>query len=130
MTFIRAISLSLLNKVVRVSECPSTLQVPGCPSAQVSWLLEYSSALQVSFECPSVQLLFECSSARVPWVPKRTWSALGVLKCPLSALRVKKVCNITRNGLLNSFISINVPEYMFYITVIVLCFLGNKMPKF
>ena len=55
-------------------ECPSTLRVPKC--------LEY----------PSAQALFECLSAI--WVPN----------FPLSALRVKKVGNITRNGLVNSFI--------------------------
>ena len=76
---------------------------------------------------------FECSSALR--VPKYTEcpSTLGVtLECPLRALRVKKISNITGNGILNSFIEFffKFSEYMFYITVIAFCFLGNKVCKF
>ena len=65
--------MSLLNEVPRVSKCPSSARVPKCPS-----------------------------SARVPQVPECP-NALGVSDFPLSALRVKKVCNIARNLLVNPF---------------------------
>ena len=48
------------------------------------------------------------------------------------ALRVKKLCNIARNGLLNSFIEFlkTFSEYILYISLLVFFFLGNKICKF
>ena len=50
---------------------------------------------------------------------------------PLSALRVKKVWNIIRNGLANSFLEFfkTFQNIYFYITLIVFYFLENKMHK-
>ena len=117
-------------------ECPSTLRVLECWSA---WVPK-------SFEFPSPKAPFECpiaSSAQVPESSVCPWSTLGVLfqcsgalwvplESPLSALQVKKVCNIIWNCFLNSFIEFfeTFSEYIFYIILIVFCFLGNKMCKF
>ena len=89
--------LSLLNKmpwVSRVSKCQSVWVPFNCPSAHVP-------------KCPSgawVPQVLECESDQVPCVSKCHWSSLGEPNFPLSALWVKKVCKIIRNGLLNSFI--------------------------
>ena len=92
-----------IDMCVRVPECPSALWVNGC--------LKYSSALRVPFEYPSTHIVYECPSAF--WLPFQ-WpqSALEMpLKSPLSAkfpfecdFCIKKVCNITGNELVNSFI--------------------------
>ena len=95
---------SLLNKYLecssaRVPECPSSLstRVPKCPFKFPHVLgepLEYLwNALGVSLECSL--------SAKVPF--QYSSSNLLVPKCRLSARRVKQVCNITGNGLLNCF---------------------------
>ena len=105
-------SSSLLDKVPQVPTCSSIAQVAECLTTQVSWVPKCSS---------STQALFECASA------------LSVLyEYPLSALRVNKVCNITGSGLLCVFIEFlkNHSEYIFCITLIVDCFLKNKMSKF
>ena len=51
---------------------------------------------------------------------------------PLSVFQVKKVWNITRNGLLNIFVEFlkTFQNPYFYITLIVFSFLGNKMYTF
>ena len=71
-------------------------------------------------ECPSnaqlPQVLLECSSSAL-------YALWMTFLCPLSA-RVKKICNITGNGLRNSFIVFRKIFRMFYITV-VLRFLGK-----
>ena len=149
--------LNLLNErhpVPALSNYPSawvlaslSAQVPfKCPSAQVSSVRKCPSVLQVP-------KYLKCSSVRVLRVPKCCLSVLGVsLGCPsspqwpLSAplvpfvypsvlwmfFRVKKVSNITGNGLLNSFVVIfkKFSEYIFYITLIVFYFLRDKMRKF
>ena len=112
-------------------------------SVQVPWIPECPSVARVS-RC------LKCSSAQVSWVskcsssaqmPKYLTSTLGVtLTCPLStqfpfeySSIKKKVSNITRKGLVNSFIEILktfFSEYIFYIALIVSFFLGNKMCKF
>ena len=100
----------------QISECLSSFRVPKCPSAprvpESFKCLERPSALGV----PS-----ECSSAL--WMP---------LECSLSALWVNKVCNITGNGVINSFIKFlkNFSDYIFYITLIVFSFLGKKICEF
>ena len=73
-------------------------------------------SVQVLLECPSVQV-HECSSALNAQVPKCPLSVRvpQVTKCPnvlrvphfsLSAFRVKKVWNITENGLVKNFLEI------------------------
>ena len=90
---------------------------------------------QVTFECPSDRVL-KCLSAKVPWVfeslnahgmPECSWSALWVPSFPLSALRVKKVWIITRNGLVDNF---NFFSECILLHNICFFFLGNKMYKF
>ena len=106
-------------------------RVPECPSALVPQCLECKSA-HVSLECPSN------SSTRVPWVSVESPMSTQVsFECSSSKketlLEIDSIdCNITGNRLLNSFIEFlkNFSEYVFYITVIVFCFLGNKMCKF
>ena len=78
----------LLNKVPRVPKYPSawdlSAQVPyECTRAWVPKCLECPSGLGVTLKCP--------------------WSDLWVPSFPLSAPEVKKMCNITRNGLFNRF---------------------------
>ena len=86
---------------------------------------------QVPFDWPSAKEP-ECSSAlRVPERP----SVFGVpFECPispLSAIRVKKVWSITRNGLVNSLEFLKTFQNTYsYITLIVFSFLGNKMHNF
>ena len=119
---------SLLNKVLQVPKClaclstwvpkwPSRSRVPICLSAQMSWVLWVPRVP----ESPSVS-----------WVLKCPWSAIWVSSFPLSVLRVKKVCNITGNRLVNCFTEFfkNFSEYIFYIAFVVLFFLGNKICKF
>ena len=97
----------------RVSKCPGTLsvQVPECFLSV--WLRE----------CPSARVLFECPSVFCAQVP---------LECPWRALSVKKVCTITENVVINSFLEFlkNFSEYIFYITLILFYILGNKMCEF
>ena len=139
--------ISLLSKVLgvlRVPKYPSVWVFDGpntevprvseylkCPSVQVPWYLE----------CPSARVLFECLIAWVPKCPSALRvpecilcpSAVGVsLECPWRALSVKKVCTITENVVINSFLEFlkNFSEYVFYITLIVFYFLGNKMCEF
>ena len=107
-----------------MSHCVSAHHVQKCFSTQVVKCLE----------CLSVQVLWvrKCP-CKTLGVSKCLWSTLWVTKCPFSALQVKKiVCNITGNEILNSFIEFlkHFSEYVFYITLIVFCFLGNKMCKF
>ena len=103
----------------RVPKCPSSsLREPKC---QLPWAPECLSAPRVPFECPSaLGVTLDCP-----------WSDFYVPNFPLSARLVKNVCNITRDGLFNSFIVFkNLSEYIFYIALIVFSFLGNKMCKF
>ena len=90
-------TMCLLNKMPRVLQVPEFPSVSGARVLSVIW----------------------------SWVPKYLSSAFLVPKCSLSALRVKKVCSITGNGLLNSFIEFfkNFSEYLFYTTLIVFYFL-------
>ena len=104
------IKTSLLNKTPQVPHCPSALQAPECTSVLVPL---------VPFECPSassaaVTESLECPSALGVYL-ECPWSApLRLLKCPSSALWApsalwvlfdqKKVCSITGNGFLNSFV--------------------------
>ena len=88
----------LSAKVFKCLKCPSVQVSFESPSSLSAWLPECPSALnaQVS-KCPSgalmAQLPLECP-----------WSDLKVpLEWSLSALRVKRFCNIKRNGLVNSF---------------------------
>lgn len=77
-----------------------------CLSAQVSNCPFCASKPRV-LKCPlSPQVHFESSwsDLRVPF--KCPWNALWVPNFPLKALRLKGVCNITRNGLANSFIGL------------------------
>ena len=135
----------LANTSAWVSKWTSNARLPQvleCPSAQVHWVTESSSTLWVPkcLKCLSPDRLEYPSALGMPlehllsdYVPfEWPMSALWVPKCPLSALRVKKVCSITGNGLHNSFIESfkNLSEYMFCIIVIVFCFLGNKICKF
>ena len=119
---------SLLNKVLRVprvpkyprcrmSECPSSVRVPKCQSAQVPKCLDpvdsqrhfnviirrrwrcwhQTTSLTLkrrrvsTGECPSalrVPECLKCSSAQVSWEPECPRSALWLLlECPLSTLR-------------------------------------------
>ena len=114
-------------KCLKCFECPSA-QVPECQSplsAQVPWVPEGLSALWVLEG-------FEYRSAQVPWVPKCPWSALWVPNFPLRAVRVKKVWNITRNGLASSFTEFlkTFQNIYFYITLTAFFNLGNKMFNF
>ena len=101
-----------------VSKCPLSARPPKCPlSAQAPQVLECQS-IQVSWvpECRNILRVPECLSAllsdlRVPW------GTFWVPNFPLSTLWIKKACNITRNGLANSFFK-NFLEHM-----------GNKMCK-
>ena len=101
---------SLLNKVSQpswvlwASDCLSALrmQMPKCSSALSARVLQV-------LECPSplstqMPFVFPLSAL---WVP---------FECPLSALRVKKVFNITGNWLFNGFIELfkNFSEYIFF----------------
>ena len=72
---------------------------------------------------------FTAKRARVPECPL---SDLRVpLECLWSVLWVKKVCNISRNGLVNGFIKFLkiFSEYIFYITLILSPFLEKNMFK-
>ena len=95
----------------RVPECLSA-QVPGCPGALSAQVLKCLSSAQVSFGCP----------LRTLWKPH----------FPLNALWVKKVCNITRNELVNSCIDFlkTFQNTYFCTTLIVFSLLGNKTYKF
>ena len=112
--------------VLRVFEWLScqVLQRPECRSGQVHQVHECFSAL-------SSQVLLKCFWKDLG-VPKCSWSALWVPKCSLNALQIKRVSNITGNELHNSFIEHfkKSLQYVFYITLIVFCFLRNKMCKF
>ena len=79
----------------------------------------------------TLSLLNKVSECLSTQVPLECLSTLQVPNFPLSALRVKKVCKITRNELVNSFIEFfkNFSKY-FYITLIVFSYLRNKMYKF
>ena len=145
----------------RVPKSPSAPQVPECPSPwvykyQVPWMPKCRRSLWVReslrcssarspkfFECPSAQVLFKCPKASSARVPKCPWSVLGVLfkcssallvplECPLSALLVKKVCSITGNGVLNSFIKTLQNTYSTWHLLLhntYFCFLGNNICK-
>ena len=143
--------MSLLNKLcassaqfseylsAQVPFEPPSDQVPECPSAKVLWVPKCSSAPRVA-ECASalwVSEHFKCLRAqepKCPWsarVSKCLWSALWVTNFPFRALRVKKLCNIARNGLLNSFKEFwkTFSEYILYISLLFF-FLGKKICKF
>ena len=112
-------SSSLLDKVPQVPTCPSIAQVAECLTTQVPWVPKCSSSTQALFECASaLSVLYEYP--------------LSALQLPLSVLRVNKVCNITGSGLICVFVEFlkNHSEYIFCITLIVDCFLKNKMPNF
>ena len=117
---------SLLNKVPWVPKCPSG-GVPKCLECRVH---KYPSSVGVAQfpKCRRTYMgnCFECSSTQVPF------ECLWMSNFPLSALWAKKVCNITKNGVVNSFIEFfkTFSEYIFYITLIVFSVLGNKMCKF
>ena len=87
----------------------SRAQMPKCPS---------NARLPQVLECPSGQVLFKCPSAKVPL--RSPCNAQVPFECPLKALLVKNVSNITGNGVINRFIEffINFLEYLFYITPI------------
>ena len=98
--------------MLQVPECPSA-QVPEFPRMQMPWVPKCLSALWVperlecqstpwALECPSDLRMAECPSAQIPF--KYPWNAHWRPSFSLSALRAKKVWNITRNGLGNSFI--------------------------
>ena len=124
--------LSLLNKVPRVPgclsvwvpKCPSSVRVTKCPStlsARVPKCL---------FEYPSTQVPYYCPCAQVPKCPSRVlWvSAQSPLQCYSS----KKIWNIAKNELVNSFIGFlkTFQNAYYYITLIVFSFLGDKLYKF
>ena len=130
---------SLSVQVLQVPECPSA-QVPEFPRMQMPWVPKYLSALWVperlecqstpwALECPSDLRVAECPSAQIPF--KYPWNAHWRPSFSLSALRAKKVWNITRNGLGNSFIEFlkTFQNTYFYEALIVFSFLRNKMDK-
>ena len=112
------------------------VKIPECQSTKMTWVSECPSALRVPecLKCSSTQVLMclKCLSVQVPWGRKCPCSVLRVPKCPLTALRVEKTCDITENGLFISVIEFykNFSKYMFYITPIVFYFLRNNMCQF
>ena len=61
------------------------------------------------------------------------WSVLELpFEFPLSAHPLEKIRNTTGNELLDSFIELskNFSHNVFYVTLIVFCFLGSRMFKF
>ena len=112
------------------------VKIPECQSTKMTWVSECPSALRVPecLKCSSTQvpMCLKCLSVQVPWGRKCPCSVLRVPKCPLTALRVEKTCDITENGLFISFIEFykNFSKYLFYITPIVFYFLRNNMCQF
>ena len=106
--------------IVWVTECSSTLRVPKFLRAQMPKYRECPSALSL-LRTPKCASVFQV-----------LWSAFWVSNFPLSVFQVKKVWNITRNGLLNIFVEFlkTFQNPYFYITLIVFSFLGNKMYTF
>ena len=112
---------SLLNKVPRVTkcpsaQCPSALWVPKClrgkvpnclecPSAQVPFECTSASSAESSWvgECPSALWVHECLkcpsalSARVPWVPQ-VFECLKIPSASVSQLVSQPVIQLVCNA--------------------------------
>ena len=111
-----------------VPECPSALRVPKYPSA---WVSKCTSALSacVLLVCPwnafGVPIFFslwvpQCPSAlRMPL--ECFWSSQFPFECSTSK---KKPATLQQN------LAKNFSEYKFYMTLLAVSFLGNKICKF
>ena len=108
-----------------VPKCPSSAQVPKCLSVQVHKCFECLRALGMPLECLWGAHFFslwepQCPSAvRMPL--ECFWSSQFPLECSTSK---KKSATLQQN------LAKNFSGYKFYMTLLAVSFLGNKICKF